>query len=271
MNTNDNKIFDFCLLIPCYNNFEGLIESLKSVLYPDDKYLILIIDDGSNHPLDEGEIKTCVGSMKPVIVLHNKKNLGITKTLNNGLSWIEENTSSKYIARLDCGDICTPNRFTTQVGYMDLHSEIGLLGSWCRFEDKKKEEEYLYVTPVRHNKIQRAMYFRNVFIHPTVMFRTSLLEQTGYYPENFTYAEDYAFFWKLITMSKSYVIDEFLVTCEININGISFKKKTEQIIARYKVVKKFSKSKLLRAISFFKLSLLYIMPKRLILQLKKII
>lgn len=38
---------DFCLLIPCYNNFNGLIVSLKSVIYSSGNYLVLVIDDGS--------------------------------------------------------------------------------------------------------------------------------------------------------------------------------------------------------------------------------
>ena len=38
---------DFCLLIPCYNNFNVLIVSLKSVIYSAGNYLVLVIDDGS--------------------------------------------------------------------------------------------------------------------------------------------------------------------------------------------------------------------------------
>src|SRR5882672_5841045 len=94
---------DFALLIPCYNNFAGLIESLKSVSYKNYNYLIVVVDDGSAEPLTTDDIKKEIGIDKPIVVLSNEKNLGITKALNKGLAWIEENTSSKYIARLDCG------------------------------------------------------------------------------------------------------------------------------------------------------------------------
>jgi glycosyltransferase involved in cell wall biosynthesis len=266
MNANE---LDFCLLIPCYNNFEGLIESLKSVSYPEDKYLILIIDDGSDIPLEEEKIKTHLGKKKPIKLLSNEKNNGITKTLNHGLSWIEKNTFSKYIARLDCGDICVSDRFSIQVEHMDLHPEIGLLGSWCRFIDEKTGLKYSYKTATQHSAIAREMYFRNVFMHATVMFRTSLLKKTGYYPLDFDYAEDYAFFWKLIRLGQSVVLDKFLVICNVNRGGLSFKNRRKQLAARWKVVNTFSNRPLLKIIAFTKLKLLYFIPKGLVLRLKR--
>src|SRR5688572_12715931 len=222
------KQIEFCLLLPCYNNFSGLISSLDSVVYPNGKFLVLIIDDGSLEQVTEERISQTIKEEKPIVVLQNEKNLGITATLNRGLTWIEENTDARYIARLDCGDICMSERFEMQVEYMDAHPGIGLSGSWCQFEDKKTLEKYSYKTPAQHDDIVRAMHFRNIFIHPTVMFRTSLLKEAGYYPLDFEYAEDYAFFWKLIKKTHSFIIDKFLVICEINKDGLSYKNKGKQ-------------------------------------------
>src|SRR5688500_10785280 len=133
---------DFCLLIPCYNNFNGLIVSLKSVIYSSENYLVLVIDDGSKELVTIERIKAAMDAKKPAVVLHNEKNLGITATLNKGLSWIEENTSARYIARLDCGDICMPERFVMQVEFMDAHPETGLIGSWCRIVDEETLFKY---------------------------------------------------------------------------------------------------------------------------------
>lgn len=230
---------DFCLLIPCYNNFNGLISSLKSVVYPTDKFLIVIVDDGSNEPVTEERIRGEIGYTKPVAVIQNEKNLGITATLNNGLQWIEENTNSKYIARLDCGDICVEERFVIQVQYMDADPEVGLLGSWCKIVDEQLSLNYSYKSPVDHASIKKAMYFRNVFMHATVIFRTDLLKHTGYYPTNFELAEDYAFFWTLLNYKQSSIIDQFLVLCELNVSGISFSNKSKQLKARWWVVKNY--------------------------------
>ncbi|MGZ8550964.1 MAG: glycosyltransferase, partial [Chitinophagaceae bacterium] len=69
------EALDFCLLIPCYNNFNGLIMSLKSVVYPSGNFLVLVIDDGSNEPVTVERIDKAIDEKKPVFVLQNKKNL----------------------------------------------------------------------------------------------------------------------------------------------------------------------------------------------------
>jgi glycosyltransferase involved in cell wall biosynthesis len=265
-----NEEIDFCLLIPCYNNFIGLIESLRSIVYPESRYLMVVVDDGSNDIVTAEKVIQEIGNEKPVVVLRNNNNEGITSALNKGLSWIEKNIIVRYIARLDCGDTCEARRFVTQVQYMDAHQETGLTGSWCWFAEKETSIKYSYKTPTRHKAIMRAMYFRNIFIHPTVMFRTSLLKKTGYYPEDFEYAEDYAFFWKLIQNNKSFVFDQFFVTCEMNRGGISFKNKNKQLMARWKVVKEFGAGPLLKIAAFIRLRFLVILPKGLLLQLKKL-
>ena len=152
---------------------------------------------------------------------------------------------------------------------MDLHPETGLLGSWCRFEEKGTSLKYPYITPTDHKAIMKAMYFRNVFIHPTVMFRVSLLKQVGYYPTGFEYAEDYAFFWKIILVSQSFILDNFLLIYEINREGLSFKNRHRQLTARWKVVKAFSNNRPLKMAAYIKLKLLHIIPKSLALRMKR--
>ena len=55
---------DFCLLIPCYNNYEGLVLSLKSVVYPTDNFLIVVIDDGSKEGVTLERINQGIGIKK---------------------------------------------------------------------------------------------------------------------------------------------------------------------------------------------------------------
>src|SRR5690606_12194031 len=98
---------------------------------------------------------------------------------------------------------------------------IALLGTWCYFKNYHNGFCYRYVTSTKNNNIQREMHFKNVFIHPTVMFRIEILRKNIFYPDQFKYAEDYAFFWLILKEFKGAVLDEFLVTCEINETGIS--------------------------------------------------
>jgi glycosyltransferase involved in cell wall biosynthesis len=266
---NVNTTVDFCLLIPCYNNFAGLIESLKSVIYTKHKWLAVVVDDGSDELVDKKEIINKLGEELPVVVLRNKQNAGITVSLNNGLHWINENTNSKYIARLDCGDTCDKDRFHIQASYLDVHPAIGLLGSWCRFIEKGTDINYIYRTPTTHKEICKEMYFRNVFIHPTVMFRTALLETAGYYPNEYPHAEDYAYFWTLLNVTETHVVDKILVTCDITRHGISFKNKGKQLVARRRVVKAFGRNAWLKLRGILRLHILFLIPKGLSLRLKQ--
>lgn len=263
-----NKEIDFCLLIPCYNNLQGLIHSLKTVHYPTNDFMIVVVDDGSKEAIGLPVLQNAVGVDIPITVLAMDKNQGITRALNYGLMWIRANVNTRYIARLDCADTCEAERFVVQVNYLDQHPETGLVGSWCYFEDRIKGKRYTYKAPERHEEIIREMHFRNVFIHPTIMFRSDVLETIGLYPMDFDYAEDYAFCWKLLQIRQSFVFQYVLVTCEVNKKGISFANKGKQLKARWKTVNHFGSSKRLKIISFMRLVLLFLLPKDLLLLLK---
>jgi glycosyltransferase involved in cell wall biosynthesis len=249
---------------------EGLILSLQTVFYYPHRFAVVVVDDGSEVPVTMEAINTKIKIDYPVTILRNDKNKGITEALNKGLIWIEENAKTKYIARLDCGDLCDSNRFYKQVDYMDKHPHASLLGTWCVFENKKTSFKYQYKTPINHEQIKKAMHFRNVFIHPTVIFNASFLKRTGYYPKNFMFAEDYAFFWKLIKAGPSHILNEFLVTCEINKEGISLKNRQKQLAGRAKVIAEYGTNFFYKIIGRLRIKVLHILPKQLVLRLKKL-
>ncbi len=257
---------DFCVLIPCFNNLQGLIVSLKSIYYPTLNFLVVVVDDGSVEPLDENYVSKITS--KPVRVIRMQQNVGITQALNAGLTWIVENVKTNYIARLDCDDICSKERFVKQISFLKTHSQISLLGSWCSFEDSKTGKHYLYKSPALHTSIVKDMYSRNSFIHPTVIINVAVLDKTGFYPANYEYAEDYALFWKICTISQVHILPESLVNCLLNRKGISYKNKNKQLYARLKVVRKLAPNSLYKLFGLVKLFFLLLLPKKIILQLK---
>jgi glycosyltransferase involved in cell wall biosynthesis len=266
-----SKPLDFCLLIPCYDNFDGLLLSLRSIVYYPDRFIVLVVDDGSNVPVTSASIKLGIKIDFPLVVLRNEVNKGIADALNKGLQWIEEQNAANYVARLDCGDVCAPDRFYKQMDFMRGHPEVGLLGSWCVFEDRSTSFSYQFKTPSSHIQIKAAMHFRNVFIHPTVVFETGLLKKVGHYPTGFEHAEDYAFFYKLIKITHSHILDQFLVTCEINDKGISLKNRPKQLISRAQIVMKYGTDPVLKIVGLLRVYALRLFPKRLVLQLRKLV
>ncbi|MBS1663181.1 MAG: glycosyltransferase [Bacteroidetes bacterium] len=271
MEERKKPVYDFYVLIPYYNNLPGLIRALESIAYDPLAYALLIVDDGSTEPLQHSSITPHVPQSLSVTILQLKENQGITSALNTGLRWLEKEGNSRYIARLDCGDVCLPERMTRQVAFMDAHPEVKLIGSWCIFKNFRTGESYRYVTPTEYKPILKEMHFRNVFIHPTVMWRSNLTKEIGVYPEDFPHAEDYGFFYEIISKGEAAVLPADLVICEINPQGISLSYRQEQLKSRIKVVRRYGNNGLYRLLGVLKLRLLLGIPYRLILEIKKVI
>lgn len=271
MEERKKPVYDFYLLVPFYNNLPGLIRSLESIVYDPLAYALLIVDDGSKEMLRREDIDPYLPQSLSVTILRLGENQGITRALNTGLKWLEEKGGSRYVARLDCGDLCMPERFGRQVAFLNEHPGVGLLGSWCVFKNFQTGDSYRYVTPTGYKKILKEMYFRNVFIHPTVMWRENITRKVGVYPEDFPHAEDYGFFYEIISQQEAAVLPADLVICEINPQGISLHHRKEQLKSRMKVIRQYGKNRLFCLIGIIKLWFLLVIPYKMILETKKLV
>lgn len=223
------------VLIPHYNNPEGLKKSVGSIS-PDEEVDILVVDDGSKKRLNDFEITAAFKAKGSVNFLFLKENAGIENALNTGLSNIKSN-NYLYIARLDCDDICSAGRFKKQETFLDNNPDIFLLGTFA--EAISPEGEFLYniKMPTEHRKINNKMYYNSMFIHPTVMFRTTAIHTVGLYPTNYPAAEDYAYFFKFVKNFKTAILPESLVKIQIDDTGISAQKRKAQVRSRLKLIK----------------------------------
>jgi len=258
---------DFILLIPYFNNYNGLISSINSINYPPDKYGILIVDDGSKSELNIQELE----KLKPetsIKVIRLPQNQGIAKALNTGLAELHKRNDYKYIARLDCGDTCHPERFTAQVNFMDDHSEIALLGSWCKFTDIQSGKSYIYKTKLTHTELINEMHFKCSFIHPTVIFRREILDAIGYYPENYPHAEDYAFFWNILKRFDGAILSEIYVTIAMSTNTVSARNFREQLLSRKRIVRNFGTNLILKYLGILGINFRLMLPSKFITKTK---
>ncbi|MEP6746311.1 MAG: glycosyltransferase [Bacteroidota bacterium] len=268
MATVQRSMVDVCILIPCYNNITGLINSINSIVYDTERFLILVVDDGSTEAVTRTALYHYVNLRVNIQIVRLRQNAGISKALNTGLDFIYTNYSARFIARLDCGDICSATRFYRQVNFLENNPATDLLGTWCYFKDMNTGSAYEYITPTEHKIIERSMYFRNVFVHPTVMWRAASVN-TYRYPEKYPHAEDYGLFYDILSKKRTAIIDDFLVTCEINKNGISFLNREEQLKSRLRVIWDYGKNKLWVAAGTIKLALLIALPYNFIYRIKK--
>ena len=183
---------EIIIIIPCYNNEKGLEKSIASIREKIN-IDIIIIDDGSKNKLNATRLKQQYKSGKIFYKRHNE-NKGIAASLNIGLDFAKEK-KYKYIARLDAGDICYKNKFKIQHSYLKKNPEVKLLGTWARVIDEKGIYLFNLKHPIKYKKIKKLVYLNSVFLHPSVMFSTSVLREVKQYPLNYFAAEDYAFFF----------------------------------------------------------------------------
>lgn len=256
--------FELCILIPCYNNSAGLRASLMSIDYLPSSTVVVVVDDGSTVPVNSGLANDCLFAVD-IVRLHI--NQGITAALNEGLAHIRACYDVRFIARLDCGDICHPERFYRQIVFLQQHPDVLLLGSWCRFVDPESGNGHNYITPLRHDELVKEMHWRNCFIHPTVMWRNDA-RIPATYPVDFPAAEDYAFFFEIMQRGKTAIVNEFLVTCEINASGISLRHRHRQLESRLAVVQHYNERGWRSKLGVWKLRLLMLIPYSLIGRLK---
>ncbi|VVP36332.1 hypothetical protein PS874_04490 [Pseudomonas fluorescens] len=222
-----------CILIPYFNAGDSLLHSINSIdnsLYTPD---VIVVDDGSAKLKASDVLNSYTGRL-PIRLIELPFNQGIEHALNRGLELYGR--EYEFIARLDCGDLCKNDRIKKQIEYFESNDQCYLLGSWADFVDMKGKLLFTLRQPQLPETIQKQMYLNATFTHPSIMFRSTLLDKVGYYPTDTPAAEDYAFFFNIIKHFSSSNIQESLVSCIIDPNGISTKKRKIQIKSRIRII-----------------------------------
>lgn len=168
-----------------YNDEKYIGQAIESILkqnFPDFEFLI--VNDGSK---DKSSRIVKSFNDKRIRLIKNKKNLGLTKSLNIALSIAK----GKYIARMDADDISLPNRLKNQTEFLDENKGIALVGCWVEFIDVDGKTTGIKKFPVEYPEIKRVLISYLPFRHPTLMIRKKILNEVGFYDENFHYAQDY--------------------------------------------------------------------------------
>lgn len=177
------------VLMSVYNTPAALLHrAIRSVLqqtYSDFEFLIL--DDGSDH-LDPRE-----WPVDSRIRLRREPHRGLTATLNLGLTLAR----GEFIARQDADDWSEPLRLERQVGFLNDHPGIALLGTAAWMHQHDGTPLWPARMPETHAEILNAFPRRNPFVHGSVMFRTEAARDAGGYREDLACAQDYDFFWRL--------------------------------------------------------------------------
>ena len=120
---------------------------------------------------------------------------GFARTLNYGL----ERCKSDLVARLDHDDISLPTRLERQSTLLVENPDLALLGSGAQIIDESGHMVGARSVVTGSRAVCRALLWRNQLIHPSVMFRRSVISSLGgYNPAATPILEDYDLWLRVI-------------------------------------------------------------------------
>lgn len=185
------------LVIPVYGEAPFLDQTIKSCLdsHNESFNIIWVLDRPSIKVRSKVEQFSSTNPRSKVL---HSSTPGIVAALNLGI----ERGTSEYIARLDSDDLMESNRLDVQSQYLDIETEVGLVGSQMTLISSNCEILGVTRYPSEHRQIIKLLEFQNCIGHPSVMFRRSAFEKVGGYRPQFTGAEDYDLWLRIGNIAK---------------------------------------------------------------------
>jgi len=191
---------EFSVLMSLYSRemphaLDCALKSIENQTLPPPE-VILVIDGPIGNELEL--VVQAHSMLLPMKIVRLPKNVGLAAALNEGL----KHCSYDLVARFDTDDWCLPERFQTQVLWMNNHADVAVLGTWiAEFEVDPGKTLGMRKVPLEHAKIVQFAQSRNPVNHMTVMYRKSAVDSVGGYQE-LDLMEDYWLWVRMI--SKGY-------------------------------------------------------------------
>ena len=224
---------------------EWIQQSINSILLQTFKdFEFIIIND---NPTKNDIKKILINYQRQdnrIIIVENKNNIGLTKSLNKGLNIAK----GKYIARMDADDISNPIRLEKQVHFMENNPNVIVCGTNIKYIGEVPPMTYSDWIKYQNDDIKAQMLFNSGFAHPTVMIRHSILRQNHIqYDENFRQGQDYRLWELLYSLGDFANLPDKLLSYRLSKQQISKKANSNQVnngvLIRRSIIKEWLKSK----------------------------
>ncbi|MHC1716407.1 MAG: glycosyltransferase family 2 protein [Candidatus Dojkabacteria bacterium] len=198
ININKDIAPQISIVMPVYNVEEYIKEAIESILNQTfNNWELIIIDDGSTDRTKK-ILKPYVKSDLRIRYIRKEKNVGITKNLNYAISLAK----ADLIARMDGDDISSVTRLDIQYEYMKENPKCVLAGTWAEMIDEKGVVLQQIKYPIQDWYLRAKMLLGDYFIHGSVIFRKEIILNSGGYPLEYKFCEDYALWSKVMKYGK---------------------------------------------------------------------
>lgn len=178
------------VIMSTYKEDERLLrESIESILnqtYKDFEYIIIL--DYPDNDVHKSVIEEYAIKDDRIHFYINEKNMGLTDSLNRGLSLCH----GEYIARMDADDISLPDRLERQMEYLEKN-HYDLIGGITEMINENGTLLYsIKSVPTDPKKINKALRYSQCIAHPTWLGRKEVFEKNAGY-RHMPLCEDYDF------------------------------------------------------------------------------
>ncbi|MFB1078185.1 glycosyltransferase [Photobacterium damselae] len=153
------------------------IESLLNQTYLN-RHIFIEVDGDISY-----ELRTLLekyNELNNIDVSFNQQCKGLAYRLNNIISYINNDSTFDFMARMDADDISHPQRIEKQVNFMLENPNVSVIGSDVIEIDVQDRDIFYKKMESSHEKIKENIIKKCPFNHPTVMFRVSVLKYYRY-------------------------------------------------------------------------------------------
>jgi glycosyltransferase involved in cell wall biosynthesis len=192
--------------MPAFNCEKTLAVAIRSILNQTyENWELLLMEDGSS----DGTLEVARSFSDPRIrVYADGSHKGLVSRLNQAVSV----SCGTYFARMDADDVAYPERLEGQIEYLQLHSEVDLLGCHMLMFKDDGNAFGCRPTPTTHEEICRQPSSGLRISHATLMGRTSWFQAHPYDP-HFPRAEDQVLLLRSYATSQFACLPEILYAC----------------------------------------------------------
>jgi glycosyltransferase involved in cell wall biosynthesis len=227
------------VLMSVYNGEKFLSEAIESILNQSfSDFEFIIIDDKSTDSSLE-IIKSFADLDCRIIIIQNKENIGLTKSLNHGLKFAK----GDYIARMDADDVSMVDRLSVQFKEFLSNQNVLVVSGNIDYINSAGEELFKTKRYTNPCMIAWGLFFGNCLGgHSQVMFKLKPVIELGGYSEKFKYAQDYELWGRMLNIGMISIIPDVILQYRSHKDSISIKNKTEQETYAHLISQKIMKT-----------------------------
>ena len=225
----DEDNVDVSVLMSIYEEpIDWIKDSVYSILrqtFTNFEFIILI--DHPNRTDVRLFFKELIKQDRRIRLIQNEINIGLTKSLNRGLSIAK----GRYIARMDADDISDVRRLEIQYNFLNQHPSVDVCGSFAKlFGNIRFYSKHHVSFPISNHGILINSLFENPMVHPSVMMKHTIRNQSVCYNEEMKKSQDFFLWGDLLIRGATFSnIPKYLLNYRISKQQISYKNKNEQV------------------------------------------